>query len=328
MMAELNDRNSAGGSRRLTVRKVHLTGIGKRRFKMSLLLAAALSGIGSLSVCAVAQEVSETCPSPPADAAEQRRIAGEWFARAQDYADAGQYLESAAAFECSSTLAPHPDTVFNAARAAKLGGDAKAAVEYAERYLEMAPEGDVAEEAKQMIAELSPKIVPEESTPEGESGPKTDPDATTEPEDVPPPEEETGPDAPPEEPSIENVAGTGTDAPVVTETDPPGKRKQSPVAIAGFAALGAGGVGIAVGAVMQGLASNAWAAGNATTSYAEFKSEDDKMKRYQTGALVGLIAGGVVAGAGIAMLLVGRDKAETPVTVGIAPRGVVVEGRF
>ncbi len=257
------------------------------------------------------------CPEPPADESARRKLAGEWFATAQSFVEDERFPDAVRAFECSILMVEHPDTIFNAARAAKLAGDAAAAVRYAGLYLEKRPEGEVAEEARLIIEELGDSVKsPEPETPE----PGDTPPETPEPED----HDVEAPEPPPVEAS-EQVSDAGT---TVDQNPPPAKPQRPKLAIAGITALGVGGAGVVVGAVMQGLASNAWASGNSTTSYRDFKEYNRKMERFQTGALVGLIAGGVVAGAGLTMLLLQRGGETKQVALEVAPGGLIVSGRF
>ena len=106
-------------------------------------------------------------------------------------------------------------------------------------------------------------------------------------------------------------------------------RRASPLTTAGYVTLSIGSTGIVVGAVMQGLASKSWADGNSAESYSDFENHRDRLKGYQTGALTGLIAGGIAAGAGIVMIVLGRrDTREGEVAVWPGPNGVLAWGRF
>jgi hypothetical protein len=263
-----------------------------------------------------AEETATQCPDPPKIEKERRKLAGTWFAKAQAFAEAEQYGDAVTAFECSFRMVEHPDTVFNAARAARLGGDKAAAVRFARKYLELAPEGEVAGEAAKIIVELKDTVA---------GGAPAEPSAEETPEETAAPEE-----TPPLEAPDRTAAESETGAPSVLEeaTQQTEEQPATGLAIAGYVSLAVGGAGLVVGAVLQGLTSKAWADGKDTNSYDEFKQYKNKMSGLQTGALAGLIAGGIVAGAGVVMVVMGRRDKKEQVKVGLSPAGVGVSGGF
>ncbi len=281
-----------------------------------------------------ATEVGTACPEVPSKEGARRKLAGEWFGRGQAAADNGQYILAVESFECSIRMVAHPDTVFNAAKAARLAGDDKRALGFARQYLEMMPEGEVANEVTRMIEELEASAALQEdaaaSSPgtaagdgSGDSSPLDDsqgetpsPETSTEasspvagPEDTAPPAPTDGAPSPP-------APGSSADEP------------RSKWFVAGTVTLGVGVAGLVVGAVMQGLASKAWADGKDTDNYSEFIDCKDRLSGFQTAALAGLISGGIVSGVGVILLIVGqrRNKRERP--LGLRPSGVGIAGRF
>lgn len=269
------------------------------------------------------------CPDVPSSEGARRKLAGEWFGRAQNAAEKGQYAIAVEAFECSLRMVEHPDTVFNAAKAARLAGDPERAVAYAKKYLILAPEGAVAAEAANMIEELGESVSEEAGSAESQG--------TTEPPTSKPPAET-------QEPRESDVAAEGgvsgpahedttPPEPAVDETAPSGAEARSEGArsewfIAGTITLGAGATGLVVGAVMQGIASKAWADGKDTDSYEDFQKYQDKLSGFQTAALAGLIAGGIVAGAGVLILVLRERENRRTRPIVLYPSGVGISGRF
>ena len=110
----------------------------------------------------------------------------------------------------------------------------------------------------------------------------------------------------------------------------------SPAAGAGqrtlaWISLGAGGVGVALGGVMAGLAlgkrSELKDAGCGTTCPHEKQADVDSLDRLRVVSSVGFIAGGVLAGAGIVLLLT-SPSSEHQVGAAFTGNGVNLTGRF
>ena len=278
--------------------------LGKRKTEVALLLW------GLLLCLPTASKASEGelsgCPEVPTAEKEKRQLAGEWFSKAQALAKSAQYTEALSAFQCSIRMVEHPDTVFNAAQAAALNGDTAIALQLAERYLILAPDGEVAAEAEKMIAELKPT-------------------------------ENVGAELVDSSPSENTVTVTTTEPPAESKPKPEQQKPQKttpepepsaePLTVAGYVSIGLGGAGLVAGAVLQGLASKAWSDGKNTDNYDEFVRYKYKLEGLQTGALVGLIAGGIVTGAGTIMELIAR-KGRGKKRVGIHPAGLGIYGRF
>ena len=98
---------------------------------------------------------------------------------------------------------------------------------------------------------------------------------------------------------------------------------------AGVISVVAGGAGLVVGGVFQGLAGSSEKTTGDTDDYSEYVEARDNIQKYQTGATVTFIAGGVLLGAGIVMILVdGRRDERVDVSIAPGPNGLVLGGTF
>jgi hypothetical protein len=106
-----------------------------------------------------------------------------------------------------------------------------------------------------------------------------------------------------------------------------------PLAASGYTMVAIGGVGLVVGAVLQGMAGAAQGDGEETDSYVAFKDDKARMESLQTGAIVSFAVGGALAVTGAVMLIVKgrgdkRERAGSGVSLGAFPGGAAVGGRF
>jgi tetratricopeptide (TPR) repeat protein len=72
--------------------------------------------------------------------------------------DSGQWDQAIAEFRAAWELVREPDLVFGIALALHKKGDHKAALAEARRYLELAPTGSAANEARELVVVLTPKV--------------------------------------------------------------------------------------------------------------------------------------------------------------------------
>jgi tetratricopeptide (TPR) repeat protein len=84
--------------------------------------------------------------------------ARQHFKQGRDFLDAGAYAEAIGEFETSLALMPLPELLFNIGQAYRLKGDAKRALEMYKRFIEVIPDGQVADEARANIAALTKQI--------------------------------------------------------------------------------------------------------------------------------------------------------------------------
>jgi hypothetical protein len=260
-----------------------------------LLTALALLATGP----ALAQDrLPSDCPERPDKEKQARKLAGEWFTEGQAAVQAEDWEKALGAFLCSYRIVPHPAGLFNAAQAARSGGDDVKARSLLERYLDQAPYDNLAPRAREQLEELRPAPEPN-LVPEPEPEPELELEPEPEPEPEPIPEQEDG-----SGPSLSHI---------------------------GYMGLGLGGAGLVLGAVFQGLAGAAQGRGEDSSSYETFRDEEDRMQRMQTGAIVSFVAGGVLAGAGLALILVDRNRGgDEPVSVSLGPLpgGLALGGTF
>jgi hypothetical protein len=263
------------------------------------LLVTLLALLASTAVRAE-DRVAADCPERPTSADDARQVAGEWFAKGQTAVKDEDWKGALGAFLCSFRIVPHPAGLFNAAQAARSLGDVPVTRDLLERFLAQAPDSNLAPRAREQLAELGPAPEPEpeiEPEPEPETEPEPEPEAEPGPEPIPEPEAESGPN----------------------------------LSVLGYVGLGLGGAGLVAGAVLQGMAGAAQGRGEETSDYGTFSDEQDRMEGLQTGAIVAFVAGGVLAGTGIALILVDRNRdGDEPVSVSLRPLpgGLALGGTF
>jgi hypothetical protein len=95
--------------------------------------------------------------------------------------------------------------------------------------------------------------------------------------------------------------------------------------------LGAGAAGLVAGGILQGAAGFAQSNAEKAEAYDQFSREKEKMENLQTGALVGFVAGGVIAGTGLVFYFIAKGNEEnSELEIAILPsaRGLILQGRF
>ncbi len=270
------------------------------------------------SSAAAAEDLSAQCPEKPVDEDSARALAGTWFKKGAQLVEEESYEEALKAFNCSRNMVEHPDTVFNAAQAAYLSGKRDIAKKMLGQYLEMAPDGRMKKEAEDLRVKIEKENRKEEKKRQEEEKRKQGAEEKKRKEE----EERRREEA---ERAAAAAKAKGDETP--TETD---DGKKSRMVLGGYIALGFGGASLVTGAVLQGLAGKSVSDGEKTDDYSgEWKDLKSEMKVYQTGALVGFIIGGVAAGVGIALVLIGKKK-DGEVEVSLAPSfdGLSLVGRF
>jgi hypothetical protein len=81
--------------------------------------------------------------------------------KARAYYEAGQYAEAITEYKGAYQLTPVPEIIFNVGQISRVKGDKAQAVVFYRKYLQEAPEGRMAGEAKKQIAEVIRESVPE-----------------------------------------------------------------------------------------------------------------------------------------------------------------------
>ncbi len=95
--------------------------------------------VAGLALCAVALAAPTTRADDPTPDAIARRAAAAHFAEGERAFGAGDFPHAADAFEAAYRAAPHPDALWNAARALHRAGDRARAANLYARYLRTAP---------------------------------------------------------------------------------------------------------------------------------------------------------------------------------------------
>lgn len=253
------------------------------------------------SGAALAWNPNEECPTPPEDSHRAQITAGELFNKADQAYAAGRPLDALESFLCAHHVVQHENTLFNIAQISKINEIRAEALEILKAYVQHTTGANRVDPIQDIIHELEEQLMAEGALSPAE-GP-LEPDT-----------------AGPEASAAENVP------------EQSGRSKRKPLKIAGISLLGVGGAGLVVGAILQGLAGGAQSSAEESTTYPDFKSERDRMKGLQAGALAGFIAGGVLAGTGLALVLIGNKGSEKPIAAKVhvapTPNGLRIEGRF
>jgi len=99
------------------------------------------------------------CPeSSPEDAQERRRLAKEWFSRAETAENSKDDAEAKRAYACSYKMVAHPFTAYNLARVSERSGDNELALKMFKAYLTLKPDAQEKEQVKVRIKSLEEKI--------------------------------------------------------------------------------------------------------------------------------------------------------------------------
>lgn len=101
-----------------------------------------------LPICAIA--------APASDAARTHARRGT------SLYSAGKYLEAASEFEAAYATRPDAGLLFNAAQAARLGGDSRKAQTLYSSYVSFHPDGSNVDEAKHQLEKIEAKLTEEE----------------------------------------------------------------------------------------------------------------------------------------------------------------------
>lgn len=246
-------------------------------------------------LCAMAPAVRAQPDAPVSES--EKAIARQHFQKAKELHEKKQYAEAAVEYLEAYKHMPAPAFIYNAGQVYRLGGDKAKAVEHYRRYLELEPNGEGAEDARQFIAELTAAIEAEKSQPRaaepgGGAGPVGD--------------QPVGGSAPPERDT--------------------GERPGRGLMVAGLVSGGIGVAALAAAVVFAAKASSAesdldgfrgtWTP-EQQDRYASGESAERNMK-------VSLAVGAAALAAGGAMFLVGRHQAraarQTP-SIGAATDG-------
>ncbi len=243
-----------------------------------------------------AQETKPECPNRPAKVARAKNKARKWFDKGEKLSKEARFEDSLDAFLCSLKMKGHENTVFNIAQISKLIDNKHSTLRRLRQFREQNPNANSSAEIDKLISELEEEL--------GEGPPEPVVNEALFAEDEPEPE--------PEEPA-------------------PSKIDRRTVS---YVLLGSAGATLVVSAALQVAAGvNKNKAADAT-EWNVFSDKRDKMKSYQTGALIGFIVTGALAGAGLYLLLTddreteSDDENEVTMALVPAPAGIMLKGSF
>lgn len=95
----------------------------------------------------------------PAFADDDARVRAEArWKQGKAFYDAGQWDRAIAEFQAVWEVTKEPDLLFGIGLAFQKKGDARSALDYFKRYLALAPAGDAANEARDFVVVLTPKV--------------------------------------------------------------------------------------------------------------------------------------------------------------------------
>jgi len=80
------------------------------------------------------------------------------YKQGQAYREAGEYARAAGEFKEAYALDPRAEMLFNIAQAYRLGGETANAIDFFKRYLAAQPDGQGADEARVLVAELQRQL--------------------------------------------------------------------------------------------------------------------------------------------------------------------------
>ena len=246
-------------------------------------------------------EQKQPCPKRPRKKRKARKLAGNWFSKASKLVEEDKYLEAVEAFRCSYEMVAHPATLINGAKAAKLGEDYDAGLDFLGTFLEQYPKDDKVEQVKEQLAELQAKRDQQLEAKKAE------------------------------EKKREQERQDAARAAALTEKEQQGAvpDRERGKKIAGYVLLGVGAAGLVTGAVLQGLAGAAVERGQDTEDPQVYEDARSDMKKLQAGAIGAFAVGGAALIAGIVIVLVAKKEPQAE-DLSILPttNGLMIRGTF
>jgi tetratricopeptide (TPR) repeat protein len=269
------------------------------RLLLTLLIALALTST------VAAEDLPDSCPVRPVDEESATALAGTWFNKGSKLAEEHRYVDALKAFNCSLRMVEHPDTIFNAAQAARLASQRETAIEMLARYLAVAPEGAMVDEARKLVETLLQ---------EGEDEKEQERQEQLQRE---------------EEARQEAEEQRRKEAEAREETEDASENAKE-LKTAGYVLIGVGGAGLITGAALQILAAKA--ANDSEEfgiDYERWKELDGDREGYQIGAIVGFSVGGAALITGITLAVIGHKKEKEPAVSFVpTPGGFGISGSF
>jgi hypothetical protein len=262
------------------------------------------------------------CPAKPQNQVRARRMAKKFFNKGGKFATKGKYTKALDSFLCSLRMKPHENTVYNVAQVAKFVKNQKVVKKHLEAFLAKHPGHDSTQEIEELIASVEGGTAYPGPGPVAEEGPSE------------PTEPTVGGAQTEEGQEVEDLFGADAEQVPAEEAEPVDEVDEGPppMRIAGYVALGTGGAMLITAVALQGATGVAKNEALDSTNYGQFTTRKDKMEGLQTGATVCWILTGVLAGAGVALLVIDSQSEEGDggVEVELEPgvSGLSVTGRF
>ncbi len=287
-----------------------------RLFPLAVLLVPAFVSAQTWSPA-----VPPGCPQAPADQAEARTMASEFFQRGLTAVGAGNFAQAVSLYACCFHIIPHPNTLYNLGLAAEKSGDLRTAEHALDRYVTEAPEALNHDEAVVLLTSVRERVAalpPEQNPtalvsvgpepPECPAGTEPQPDGTCAAEPPPPPACPAG--------TVLQADGRCA-APY---TPPEG---MSGMAIAGWSLVGGGAaIAIAGGAafgVLAGQEKDAIESPPDGSFWRDSSSHLDTFDTYQATEIALIAVGGAVLATGVVLLILDANSEEPEVETTVVP---------
>lgn len=249
---------------------------------------------------ATAIELPDTCPPKPIDEESAIALANTWFEKGQKHVASQEYGDAVDAFACSLRMVEHPDTLYNAFKAAILAEKPDAAIEMGTMILEVSTDDQAKTEAREFLAAAQRARQEKEQEKESETTVPVNADRDVTAAD------DTGIKEPPR---LDKNRSTVWKTAVVSSV--------------------VGGAGLIVGGVLQGLAGAAQRTTGETHDFAEYVDAKRDIDVFQKGALVSFVSGGVFLAAGMILFLIdGKSRDEPSLSFVPDGNGFSLRGTF
>ncbi|MBN2718640.1 MAG: hypothetical protein JXX14_22535 [Deltaproteobacteria bacterium] len=271
------------------------------------------------------------CPKTPDDQVKAQMTAGNLFAEAEADYSASKPLKALKGFLCSHRIMPHENTIFNIVQIAKLAEQREASIRLLKDFVAHVEGEHITQPIKEIISDLeNGDSALASDAAETENDLQNDQGADAgETENQETPTKPEGP-VPSDAQHTDDGATDGDNFASQMKMEKAAARKRK-LKIAGITLMAVGGSALIAGGTFQFLAGRSQQKASDTDSFSIFENQQDKMGKYQTGAIIGYISGGLILGTGGVLTLLSR-KTEvlqtSKLTISPSYRGLFLSGRF
>jgi len=217
-----------------------------------------------------------TCPERPDKQAKARKMAGAYFAEAEQAFDEALYEQALEKFVCSLVMTEHENTVTNIERTLEQLPDRAAALPILKTYDSLGPNGEFKTRIDELIADIEATLAAAKPEEPAEACPASEPS--------PPP-----PCPPSPLPGIE-IEYHG--------------RLVKTATVSAWAGIGVGAASFVSAIVFQALAGSAKNSAQSAVDYDLFLDERDKNKSFQTAATTLFVTSILTSAVGVVELFV------------------------